>query len=128
MPPFVSLNAAALSDPGLRRPRNEDAYALEQGLGLAVVADGMGGHPAGDDASRLAIAELVAALSNGGPGHEPTTDPRTALGARMAEAVQRADSRIRAEGASDPGRAGMGTTLTAVQIDSAAGRLVVGHV
>ena len=45
---------AAASPPGLRRPSNEDSYCARADLGLFVVADGMGGHVAGEGASGVA--------------------------------------------------------------------------
>lgn len=81
----------------------------------------MGGHPAGHLASRLAATELAAILS-------AAPDSRSSPGVRMAEAVARVDARIRGEALADPERAGMGTTLTALQIEPALGRLVIGHV
>jgi protein phosphatase len=130
--PLLRLETAALTHVGRRRLRNEDAFVLAPELGLAVVADGMGGHPAGDVASGLAGSEVRSHFSDpparsGGP---PQADPRSrsALGEAMAAAVVRADARIRSEADSDPGRAGMGTTLTALVIARDEGRAVIGHV
>src|ERR671918_502451 len=46
---------AASSHPGIRRLTNEDSYCTREDLGLFVVADGMGGHVAGEVASRIAV-------------------------------------------------------------------------
>ena len=52
---MVSLSSAVLSHPGLRREGNEDAYCRRPDLGLYMVADGMGGHAAGEVAARMAV-------------------------------------------------------------------------
>ena len=49
---------AAASHPGLRRQENEDAHCIRPDLGLYVVADGMGGHVAGEIASRTVAAAI----------------------------------------------------------------------
>ncbi|CNE73654.1 Ser/Thr phosphatase [Mycobacterium tuberculosis] len=97
------LRFAAGSDVGRRRKTNEDsAFA---GPRLLAVADGMGGHPHGDVASRTAVT-TVAGLPLG-------DDPAAALAAGVAEVAARLDDL----GARDPGLAGMGTTLTAMAFD-----------
>ena len=60
-----SLSAAGASDVGRVRSRNEDAFTVQPRLGLIAVADGMGGHPAGDIASSLAVEELAALFEAG---------------------------------------------------------------
>lgn len=98
----LAIRAAARTDVGLARDGNEDS-ALASGR-LLVIADGMGGHAAGEVASAVtvrAMAEL---------GADEGTDPLQALGA----AVDAANERIRAAVEGRPERAGMGTTLTAL--------------
>lgn len=104
----LTLRAALLTDRGLRRANNEDAAFA--GRRLLAVADGVGGAPAGELASELAIS----ALSPLDEEPEPA-DPLAAL----RDAFDTATARIRAAAAADPARVGMGTTVTAV--------LVYGH-
>src|SRR4051794_15709332 len=98
----LSLRPAAVSDPGKVRPKNEDA--LLAGAHLIAVADGMGGPPAGEVASDIAVG-VLAPLAEG-------TGDRPALAA-LAEAVTEANRRIAAVSDGDRALSGMGTTLTA---------------
>ncbi len=100
------IRSVAQSDVGLVRAGNEDSgYA---GPRLLVVADGMGGHAAGEVASAVTV-ESLAVLD--GPGPAPAdTNPADDL----TEAIARANSRIRDLVESDPRRSGMGTTVTAL--------------
>ncbi|HYN56165.1 MAG TPA: PP2C family serine/threonine-protein phosphatase [Motilibacterales bacterium] len=98
------LRYAAKSDVGMVRTDNEDSgYA---GRTLLVVADGMGGHAAGELASSTAVATLAELDSE----DLPTGDVLTALDDAMLTSAERIAQFIQA----DPSRAGMGTTLTAV--------------
>ena len=98
------LRYAAKSDVGMVRRENEDSgYA---GRTLLVVADGMGGHAAGELASSTAVATLAELDSE----DLPAGDVLTALDDAMLTSAERIAQFIEA----DPSRAGMGTTLTAV--------------
>src|SRR4030095_2510011 len=52
---MTRLSSAVASDPGLRRESNEDSFCTRTDLGLYMVADGMGGHAAGEVASQTAV-------------------------------------------------------------------------
>lgn len=99
-----SLRYAACSNRGLRRGNNEDAAFA--GPTLLALADGMGGHAAGEIASSVVIAEL-AALNERKPGSD--------LAAEMVSAVTIANEAIARRIADEPGIDGMGTTLTAIR-------------
>lgn len=97
------LRVGAATDVGLVRGNNEDSVYV--GPRLLVVADGMGGLPAGELASDLLVQAL--AVLDGLPEPE---DPLAALRA----AVEAGNEQIRAAVAGDDAREGMGTTVTAV--------------
>jgi PPM family protein phosphatase len=121
----LGLEGAMLSDPGRVRAVNEDcaAYVLpnpddptDRHSALLVVADGMGGHAAGEVASRLACGAVVRAFSEGG-------DSPPGL---LRKALALANATILAHAARDTRLAGMGTTLTAVVVKD--GKAWLGHV
>jgi protein phosphatase len=98
----MSLAAHGVTHPG-RRTTNEDALLVDQDRGLFVVADGMGGHNAGEVASGLAVKAIGEFLSNGAP---PTLN-------LLDEALRLANDHILAAAGAEPGYAGMGTTVVA---------------
>lgn len=98
------LRAAGCSDVGMKRRVNEDRYAIAPDLGLFVVADGMGGHTAGQLASELATSAALRAV-RGLQGSD------TSPGDRLRHAVQCANRRVLEEAQARPDLAGMGTTL-----------------
>lgn len=99
------------TDAGRVRSRNEDAACVLPDHGLVVLADGLGGHPAGDRASRMAV-EVVADLEGGGPQPLEAGDPQAAA-AFLARQVIRANAHVLAEALRDPASFGMATTLVA---------------
>ncbi|MGA8545819.1 MAG: protein phosphatase 2C domain-containing protein [Mycobacterium sp.] len=97
------LRYAARSDVGLVRSNNEDSvYA---GARLLALADGMGGHAAGEVASQLVIAALA---------HLDDDEPGGDLLAKLDSAVHAGNSAIAAQVEMEPDLEGMGTTLTAI--------------
>ncbi len=103
----MNLHAAALSDVGRRRAANEDRYALAADLGLYVVADGMGGHTAGQVAAELAAQAAVDALRT-------LVDASASLAEKLRYAVAAANREIFSTARAKPDLAGMGTTLVAL--------------
>lgn len=115
------VEAFAISDPGLVRQSNEDSYICDGQLQLYVVADGMGGHSAGEVASRLATEAIQGFIARSQDGSDFSwpfgLDSRLTLGGnRLRTAVHIANRRVfrAAEGRGD--YAGMGTTVTAVLV------------
>jgi serine/threonine protein phosphatase PrpC len=105
----MRLVFAAATDVGRMRKNNEDSYLSAKPV--AAVADGMGGHSAGEVASAIAIEEL-AALGERGPWEN-----ETAATDDLKQAILRANRRIREMAASDRKLNGMGTTLVALLED-----------
>lgn len=116
------MRVETASEVGHVRRRNEDDLLVDLDRSLLVVADGMGGHPAGDVASRLAVRAIDESLS-GDALADAETRPET-----LREAVRLAHDALLVAGADDPARAGMGTTLVVVHLDEPAGLLTVAHV
>ena len=111
----LALRYAARSDRGLVRANNEDSvYA---GARLLALADGMGGHAAGEVASQLVIAALA---------HLDDDEPGGDLLSKLEGAVRAGNQAIAAHVELEPELDGMGTTLTAILF--AAGRIGMAHI
>ncbi len=111
------LTYGGCTDVGPVRAGNEDHLLLDGDVGLFVVADGMGGHKAGEIASHLAVttvAEDIHAAHSSDIKPEPDPAGGDLPAARLSGALRRANARVYATGASDPELSGMGTTITAL--------------
>ncbi len=124
--------ASGLTDVGLQRDHNEDSYAVLAEYDLFIVADGMGGHRAGDVASRLAtdaIAEFFRSTAQ-----EDATWPfhfDTSLSEdenRLVTGIRVANRRIFERSIRSRDCAGMGTTVVGALYSRKKNRLFVGHV
>jgi PPM family protein phosphatase len=116
---------SAQTHPGLRRDDNEDSYCARPDLGLFAVADGLGGHAAGQVASRVAV-DALEAFMGGAVGLEECArydlDPAPSdAGARLYDAFRVANARIDLLVNGRPDLHGMATTLAAVVIEPATG-------
>lgn len=119
----IGWEAAGGSDVGRLRKGNEDTLRLDQERGIFLVADGMGGHAAGEVASELAAATVgaaVAAAVEAGAGNE-------ALDAALQTAFASAHTAIAECCRDSPETRGMGTTLTACVLDHS-GSARVAHI
>lgn len=116
-----TLRIAGATDVGSVRPINQDAYAhfhqAERGETLFVVADGLGGHSAGEVASRLAVESLGEMIGEG--DGEPA--------ARLTRAITTANQNILAVARGDRALDGMGTTLVCLLLTES-GDSYVAHV
>ena len=114
------IRAFGYSDQGRLRPTNQDCFAVQADAGLCVVADGLGGHNAGDVAARITVDTIVEAVYE---SDRSLADPPVADVLRAA--IERASDRIRDAALVDPRCAGMGTTVVAARISG--NRLSVAH-
>jgi PPM family protein phosphatase len=108
----LRLVVGAASDVGRVRDHNEDAFLVDDQLGLFAVADGMGGHQAGEVASATALEALRAAVTSG---------------EGIRDAVTSANDAVYEKSTTDDRLRGMGTTLTAGTL-AAGDTLLLGHV
>ncbi len=119
--PPLGVKVSARTDPGRRRKDNEDNYLAVTGtwrhngqlqpFGLFVIADGMGGHANGQDASRIAVETIYQHLSDVLPRQDVPDD---ALGSLLQESIQRANQMIYQQNQRD--HADMGCTMTAALV------------
>jgi len=101
------MRVQAKTDTGLVRERNEDSHLVCPDRGLFAVADGMGGHQAGEVASQLAVGVLDRLI-----GDLSAADPGTLLD----QAAREANRAIFDIAPREADKAGMGTTLTAAVV------------
>ena len=118
----MRLEAYAATDIGPVRDGNEDAYLVDVEGGLFVVADGMGGHAAGEVASEIAVRTVRDILLDQHHADETVLaaevdDPDDAVRERLRYAMNQASLAIRREVDLHPRYAGMGTTLVVAVID-----------
>jgi protein phosphatase len=113
------LQAYGTSDKGRVRSVNQDYWAFEPSCGLCVVADGMGGHRAGEVASRMAVDTIVGCVKDGTGTDWPFGfDPSLSrAGNRLRTAIQLAHMRILETAVTSDEYAGMGTTIVACIVD-----------
>ncbi|HYJ80943.1 MAG TPA: protein phosphatase 2C domain-containing protein, partial [Longimicrobiaceae bacterium] len=108
----LGWEAAAATDVGRVRAGNEDTFLIDARRGVFLVADGMGGHAAGEVASALATTAVGEALRTGVDAGLQAD----ALAAAMVASFRRANRAIQDFSAAHPETAGMGTTMTALAL------------
>jgi len=106
-----SVHISGITDVGVVRQNNEDAIAYQAGQGLAILADGMGGHNAGEVASQLAVEtveqRLLQAMEEDAPAYEEV----------LTDAVQQANTAVYERSMLIADCNGMGTTLVVACFD-----------
>ncbi|MGH8892341.1 MAG: PP2C family protein-serine/threonine phosphatase [Actinomycetes bacterium] len=107
------MKVAYRTEVGHVRSRNEDALLARPERGVLAVADGLGGHPAGDVASLTAVRSLDEAPLSSDSSAEDVLD-----------AVRAAHTAVVAAASQEPGRAGMGTTVVLAVVSDQSARIV----
>jgi protein phosphatase len=126
----MKLRYAGKTDVGMKRKHNEDNFLLLPEQDLFVVADGMGGHNAGEVASAMAV-ETIASFFHESAGDPEYTWPvksdpsQTETVNRLVAAVKLANLRIYESQAADIQKKGMGTTVVAIVRDDQ--RVITAH-
>ena len=127
----MTLAAYGLTDVGRKRRHNEDAYLLDVERGLFVVADGMGGHAAGEVASRITVESIQEFIAGTEDDHENTwpfgfNNRYSMEGNRLTTAVEKANERVMRAVQNRPELKGMGTTVVAALFEKT--RVTLVHV
>ncbi len=115
----MNIVSFGCSDPGKKRDNNEDAYLVDDELGLYAVADGIGGREGGEIASRISVDMLAEVMPDllgesdrtPAPGLMSDTDPSFSA---LRYAIALSNRKIRQAIELNPALSGMGTTLTAL--------------
>jgi protein phosphatase len=122
----IEIRGVGLSDVGRKRRSNEDSFVADDGMKLYVVADGMGGHAAGEVASRLAVESIARHISAVHDSSDPTLPsestqsmdesdlPPTAR--KVLNAIRLANQEIVRSVRHDQSQRGMGTTVVMAHI------------
>lgn len=129
---LLKIQAAGLSDRGLKRSHNEDSLSVVPNLGLFIVADGMGGHNAGEVASRQAIESIVEFLRDSSSDDETwpiAPEPNLShMENRIVTAIKLANRDVCKLSMEHPEYHGMGTTLVGMLLDPPTGSCSIAHV
>jgi PPM family protein phosphatase len=119
------IEIAALTDAGSVRQFNEDSVVADPDLGIGVLADGMGGHRAGEVASRLAAQIVFDGLETCVNAFRSRAGPHSPLQA-VKESINQANKVVFEKSRAHPGCQGMGTTLAVTFFYD--NRVAVGHI
>ncbi|MGH7615297.1 MAG: Stp1/IreP family PP2C-type Ser/Thr phosphatase [Gemmatimonadales bacterium] len=116
----MHITCAGRSDVGIIRSGNEDNYLMVPERGIFIVADGMGGHAAGEVASEMAVRDIARELGSlRGLGDEEVAE-------RMRQSIRTANGAIFQRTLTEHDKRGMGTTVSALVLYDA--RFLIGQV
>lgn len=121
-----ALEIATATHPGMVRSHNEDSIAADAEMGLAVLADGMGGYNAGEVASGIAVALIPAEIKKALAGRDPQELNGKGGELLIKEQAEKANATIYQAAQSQPQYSGMGTTLVVAMWHD--NQMSVGHI
>jgi len=130
----LKIKSHGATDVGMKRRHNEDVYLIDQERGLYLVADGMGGHAAGEVASKIAaesIRDYITSLSPPSPAETwpEHWDPEHQASSNMLrDAILSAHQNVMLAVDEDPARKGMGTTVVVALHEEESAILTIAHV
>src|SRR3974390_2483298 len=123
----LGLEVVGRTDVGRVRISNEDSYGFDLRQGVFVVCDGMGGHAAGEVASKIAVETILSYFRDKEPLAADAALFDAPLGAQMlSDAVNKANENILEYAQGHPSASGMGTPLVAARFDE--GKFTIAHV
>jgi serine/threonine protein phosphatase PrpC len=127
----LAIQVAAQTDVGCVREGNEDNFGYDTSRGIFVVCDGMGGHSAGEVASKIAVETLLgyfqqAPQETSAPALTEPAENVSERARNLGEAIQLANQAIRAAAGRDQEQTGMGSTIACVLVDDIF--VSIGHV
>jgi protein phosphatase len=116
-------DSSALTDVGLRRSHNEDSFCVRDEIGLFMVADGMGGHAAGEVASRTAVEAIEEFVRKAQSDPDMTwpfgiDDSLSEIENILLSAIKLANQKICVMATEKPELSGMGTTIAGVKFEA----------
>ncbi len=128
VPKVMELTFAAATDVGRQRDHNEDNFLIDKKLRLFIVADGMGGHAAGEVASSITVHQIRDAVFKNRDlidsyGSDDSDVDAVQLLQILEHSIQAACSEVYARAQAEQGKRGMGTTASALLVAGAPGKL-----
>ena len=115
---MISVESAGISDIGRKRESNEDRVFIDDHQGLYLVADGMGGHQAGEVASSLVVKSICDFLTGpaSGPAKSSNSGPLSVEAGRLLAGIEWSNRVIYEAAAANDAYRGMGSTVAAVYL------------
>ena len=122
----AALEISGATDAGLTRDHNEDYIGFDKQSGIAVLADGMGGHQAGEVASRMAVEEVLNELKDVVTDQSSRSITSSQMLGFVSNTILSSNRKIYEASVSSSSQNGMGTTVVATVLKGS--RLYAGHV